>query len=45
MARLVDELIQHGPLERAERIIGPEGDALLAEPSADGRIVRVSKGG
>lgn len=42
--RLIDRLIEHGRLESAETIAGPEGRLLQIEPSGNGRLVRVWSG-
>ncbi len=42
--RLIDRLIEHGRLESAETIAGPEGRLLRIEPSANGHLVRVWSG-
>ncbi len=39
--RVIDHLVRHGPLAAREDLAGPDGEALLAEPSADGRFVRL----
>lgn len=39
--RVIDHLVRHGPLAAREELTGPDGEALLAEPSADGRFVRL----
>lgn len=38
-ARVIDELIRHGPLDEDEELVGRDGEALLAQPSQDGRLV------
>jgi hypothetical protein len=38
--RLLDWLVESGPLRRAHALDGPGGARLLLEPSADGRLVR-----
>jgi hypothetical protein len=43
--RAIDHLVRHGRVERRERLTGPDGEALLAEPSAGGRIVRLWREG
>lgn len=43
-ARVIDLLVRQGPLCEAIAIPGPDGEALLAEPGADGRIVKVRRG-
>ncbi|MCB2075199.1 MAG: hypothetical protein H6917_09020 [Novosphingobium sp.] len=42
--RVIDYLIGQGPLTAIQEIEGPSGQPLLAEPSADGRQVRVWQG-
>ncbi len=42
--RLIDRLIEHGRLETAETVTGPEGRQLRIEPSGNGRFVRVWSG-
>jgi hypothetical protein len=42
--RLVNMLVSTGPLERADRITGPDGGVLSLEPSANGKFVRVFPG-
>lgn len=39
--RLINELVLAGPLRRAERLVGPGGEALLIEPRPDGAMVNV----
>jgi hypothetical protein len=39
--RVIDHLVRHGPLAGREELAGPGGEALLAEPSGDGRFVRL----
>lgn len=43
--RAIDHLVRHGPIDRRERLTGPNGEALLAEPTRDGRIVRLWREG
>ncbi len=38
-ARMMDRLVRHGPVEKREALTGPDGEALLAEPSHDHRHV------
>ena len=40
--RMVHMLVDHGPLVAPARLPGPDGEAVLAEPSGDGRTVRIS---
>jgi len=42
--RLIDYLVEAGPIERPQRIAGPDGAPLRLEPSANGRFVRVWRG-
>lgn len=43
--RAIDHLVRHGRVERRERLTGPGGEALVAEPTADGRYVRLWREG
>jgi hypothetical protein len=43
-ARLIDRLVQHGRLDKAEEMIGIGGEQLVAQPTADGRHISVSRG-
>ncbi len=40
--RMVHTLVSHGALVAPTRLVGPEGESLLAEPSGDGSRVRVT---
>jgi hypothetical protein len=42
--RLIDYLVEAGPIEKPQRIAGPDGAPLRLEPSANGRFVRVWRG-
>ena len=42
--RLIDYLVEAGPIEQPRRIAGPDGTPLRLEPSANGRFVRVWRG-
>lgn len=42
-ARLMGELVNHGPLTAPTRLSGVSGEPLLAEPSIDGRTVVVRR--
>jgi hypothetical protein len=42
--RLLHWLVEHGRLQGAEALPGPDGQSLRLEPSANGRFVRVWKG-
>ena len=42
--RLLDFLVEGGPLTSPRRVTGPDGLALRLEPSANGRFVRVWRG-
>ncbi|QIG53066.1 hypothetical protein G6N82_01840 [Altererythrobacter sp. BO-6] len=39
--RLINQLVLAGPVERAEQIIGPDGQRLQLDPSANRKFVRV----
>ncbi|MFZ9396070.1 MAG: hypothetical protein ACO25F_08425 [Erythrobacter sp.] len=39
--RLINQLVLAGPVARAEQIIGPSGQPLQLEPSANGKFIRV----
>jgi hypothetical protein len=43
--RLIDRLVEQGPLTSPDHIAGPEGRPLRVEPSTNGRFVRVWAGG
>jgi hypothetical protein len=43
-ARLIDHLVQHGRLDKTETLIGPGGEQLVTQPTADGRHISVSRG-
>jgi hypothetical protein len=43
--RMADWLVRHGPLTEREALTGPAGEALVAEPSADGCTVRLRREG
>lgn len=42
--RLLNELVEHGPVEQGLQRDGPDGLSLLLEPSANGSFVRVRAG-
>ncbi len=42
--RLLHWLVESGPLRAMERLVGPNGEPLKLQPSANGRFVRVWKG-
>lgn len=42
--RVIDYLVKEGPLNALHELKGPSGEPLLAEPSSDGRRVRVWRG-
>lgn len=42
--RLIDRLVENGPLSSPDEVAGPEGRFLRVEPSANGRFVRVWAG-
>ena len=44
-ARVIDHLVNHGAISGREALVGPTGEALLVEPSADGRYVQVWRDG
>lgn len=39
--RLVQQLVQHGPVTEAEDVIAPDGSQMRLEPSGNGKFVRV----
>lgn len=39
--RMIDHLVREGPIAARAALSGPAGEGLLAEPSADGRLVRL----
>jgi hypothetical protein len=41
--RVIADLLERGPLRTAQALVGPAGEALLAEPSPDGTMVLVSR--
>ena len=41
--RVIDFLVGEGPLDAVTELQGPAGELLVAEPSEDGRLVRVSR--
>nr|WP_166175767.1 hypothetical protein [Altererythrobacter segetis] len=42
--RLIDFLVEAGPIDAPQRVTGPDGQALRLEPSANGRFIRVWRG-
>ena len=44
-ARVIDHLVNHGAIAKREALVGPGGEALLAEPSGDGKFVQVWRDG
>jgi hypothetical protein len=42
--RMVDRLIQEGRIRQPISMAGPDGESLLAEPSANGEVVRIWRG-
>jgi hypothetical protein len=44
-ARVIDHLVNHGAIARREALVGPRGESLLVEPSADGKHVQVWRDG
>lgn len=43
--RLADRLVRDGPIVAPGRLTGPDAEALFAEPSPDGRLVRLRRQG
>jgi hypothetical protein len=43
--RVIDHLVNNGPILGREALIGPSGEPLLAEPSADGKFLQVWRDG
>lgn len=41
--RLADRMVRDGRIAEAGRLTGPDSEALIAEPSADGRLVRLRR--
>jgi hypothetical protein len=41
--RVIDHLVRYGPLDRPERFAGLDGEALVLDPTPDGRHVVVAK--
>ena len=39
--RLVQQLVQHGPLSQTEEVMAPDGSQMRLEPSGNGKFVRV----
>lgn len=44
-ARVIDHLVNHGAVAKREALVGPTGEALVVEPSADGKFVQVWRDG
>lgn len=44
-ARVIDHLVSNGAIFAREPLVGPGGETLLAEPSADGKLLRVWRDG
>jgi hypothetical protein len=44
-ARVIDHLVSNGALAKREALVGPTGEALLAEPSSSGQFVQVWRDG
>ncbi|MEO7738830.1 MAG: hypothetical protein ABIS10_05965 [Novosphingobium sp.] len=44
-ARVIDHLVSNGAIFAREPLVGPGGEALLAEPSTDGKLLRVWRDG
>lgn len=42
--RLIDYMVEAGPIEEPRRLVGPDGRPLRLEPSPNGRFVRVWRG-
>ena len=40
-ARLVQQLVPHGPLLQTEEVIAPDGSQMRLEPSGNGKFIRV----
>ncbi|HYD07696.1 MAG TPA: hypothetical protein VEC60_18310, partial [Reyranella sp.] len=40
--RLIDRMVEAGPIGKPTRLTGPTGETLLATPSADGGVLSVS---
>jgi hypothetical protein len=43
--RAIDHLVRHGRMDRRQGLTGPGGESLLAEPTADGRYIRLWREG
>jgi len=43
--RVIDHVVRHGPLTSLSELNGGPGDVVLAEPSANGTLIRVWRGG
>ena len=44
-ARVIDHLVNCGAIFTREALVGPGGEPLLAEPSTDGKLLRVWRDG
>jgi hypothetical protein len=44
-ARVIDHLVSNGAIFAREALVGPGGEPLLAEPSTDGKLLRVWRDG
>jgi len=44
-ARVIDHLVNSGAIFAREALVGPGGEPLLAEPSTDGKLLRVWRDG
>lgn len=42
--RMIDYLVSSGKLNESRKLVGPDDEALLAEPSRDGRRIKLSRG-
>jgi hypothetical protein len=43
--RVIDHLVNNGAILGREALVGPSGEPLMAEPSADGKFLQVWRGG
>ena len=43
--RVIDHLVSNGAILEREALVGPGGEALMAEPSTDGKFVQVWRDG
>lgn len=42
--RMIDHMVRHGAISAQEALKGPDGEAMLAEPTPDRRMVRLWRG-